>query len=73
MIPKSLERETLQRMIDVLRHRGPDGEGTYWSSQGSGFRREGRGTGRWAGRSSVPPNSTQSVGEAASPRDRGNE
>ena len=26
---KALGQETLQRMIDVLRHRGPDGEGMY--------------------------------------------
>jgi len=28
---KALEPDTLQRMIDVLRHRGPDDEGTYAS------------------------------------------
>jgi asparagine synthase (glutamine-hydrolysing) len=26
---RAVERSTLQRMIDVLRHRGPDGEGVY--------------------------------------------
>ncbi|MCE5269035.1 MAG: asparagine synthase (glutamine-hydrolyzing) [Planctomycetaceae bacterium] len=36
---KALDRETLQRMIDVLRHRGPDGQGLYMAdiaSQGPG-------------------------------------
>src|ERR671938_321839 len=27
------ERATLQRMNDALRHRGPDGEGAFWSDQ----------------------------------------
>ena len=34
---KAVERATLQRMIDVLRHRGPDDEGAFVEGQGAGL------------------------------------
>ena len=67
---KAVERQTLQRMIDVLRHRGPDDEGVFVEGQGSGVRDQWEENEGWALQCPVEAE-TAALTPGPSPKGRG--